>query len=58
MSKDFGVSELTADSLSEFRKRLETSTYEEVMAYLVAKMGYDPNVTAEFEHALSVYEYK
>jgi len=58
MKSDFGVNELTATSLSSLRKRLEVASYEEVMAYLVAKMGYDSNITAEFEHALSVYEHK
>lgn len=51
----YGLNTLTADSLKTFKGTLEaddTLTYK----YLVAKIGYDPSNSTEYEKAMSIYE--
>lgn len=50
MAKDFGVTSLTPDDLKDFRNALEdSSNYDWAMDYLVRKMGFDANNSAEFD---------
>ncbi|CDW74027.1 UNKNOWN [Stylonychia lemnae] len=51
---DFGLNQLTASALKDFKNKLEADdklTYK----YLVAKLGFDPNDSTEYETAMSIY---
>ena len=48
MAADYDVTDLDATSLADFRKRLEADeTY--TLNYLVAKLGFDPTDSAQFD---------
>lgn len=54
LEKDFGVTGLDPDSLSDFRNALEND-YDKTIDYLVAKIGFDPTNQNEVDQALDIY---
>jgi len=53
MAADYDVTDLDATSLADFRKRLEADeTY--TLNYLVAKLGFDPTDSAQFDQGVAV----
>ena len=52
----YGLKDLTAKSLADFRDHLaDPNQQENTLAYLSAKMGFDPNDPNQFEQALDIY---
>jgi len=54
---DYGVNDITASSLSEFRKDLEDDK-DMALEYLTRKMGFNPESEEETEMAYAIYEDK
>ena len=54
---DYGVSEISATSLSEFRKALEDDK-DMALEYLTRKLGFDATIDEEVEMAYAIYEDK
>lgn len=52
---DYGVTSLTADALSEFRKALEAD-HDMALEYLTRKMGFDASSDEETQMAYALYE--
>ena len=53
---DYGVSEISAKSLAEFRKILEDDK-EKTLEYLTRKLGFDSTIDNEVEMAYAIYEH-
>jgi hypothetical protein len=47
-ANDWGLTQLDATSLATFRKRLEDNGEDYTNNYLVAKLGFNYNIPAEF----------
>lgn len=54
---EYGVPEITAQALSDFRKAMEADK-DMTLEYLVRKMGFNPSSSEETEMALDVYKDK
>ena len=54
---DYGLTSLTAEAISDFRKTIEDDK-DTALEYLVRKMGFDPKDDDETQRAYDIYEDK
>ena len=56
LAKDFGFSDISGNGLAELRKYLEDpANYDQAIRYLVTKVGFNPDIPAEFDRAIGIY---
>ena len=59
LSAKYGLKDLTAEGIREFRKFLEKpENYEVAMDYLISKLGFNPDDSDEIDQALDWYKKK